>query len=148
MKGLLTAGLVATLLCFSGCMVAEFATGRPGADLAQVHAEASKQDVETVTGKPLRCWTNEAGVEYCLYEVDAGRGSQPGNALLFLFMDIITLGGWELIGLQARTEEEKDAFYGGAETSRIIVSYSETDEALGLFGEFDPLPEDGIPGEG
>jgi hypothetical protein len=98
-----------------------------------------------ITGEPHRCWTNDAGVEYCLYEVDAGRASQPMMALGWLAVDILTVGTMEFVGLGNDTEEEKDRFYGGAETTRFIVSYGETNRALGLFGEFDELPQDGIP---
>jgi hypothetical protein len=148
MNRLLAAGLVAALPALSCCTVAEFAAGRPGTDLTPVHAQASKEDIETVIGEPERCWTNETSIEYCLYEVDAGRDSQPGNALIMLTLDIITLGTWELMAVFFQTGLEKDEFYGGADTRRIIVSYGEADAALGLFGEFDPLPEDGIPVEG
>lgn len=139
------AGLAASLLVLGGCMVAEFATGRPGTDLTPVQKDVSKQEIEMITGDPHRCWNNDEGIEYCLYEVDAGRDSQPMAALGWLTIDIVTLGMMEFVGLGNDTQEKKDAFYGGAETTRLIVSYGETKHALGLFGEFDALPRDGLP---
>lgn len=136
-------GLV-ILMLLSGCVAADLAEGRPGTDLTQVREGAIKSDIEGIVGEPQRCWITDAGVTHCLYSVYAGRESKPLMALGWLSADIFTVGMLELAGKDLETEEDKDAFYG-AETTNVIVSYDGTGQALGVFREFDLLPDDGIP---
>jgi hypothetical protein len=144
MNRLTIMAVLATLMLLGGCVAAGLAGGRPGTDLTPVKHGASRQNIEEITGEPQRSWETESGVIYCLYEVDAGRGSQPLMALGWLAADIATVGILEFAGQGLETQDEEDAFYGGAETTRVIVAYDESGQALGVFGEFDELPADGV----
>lgn len=135
--------LLGSVVLVAGCAVSKALESAPGIDLSPVKAGATRQEVEAVVGEPLREWTTRTGVRYRLYRYDAGIEPSAGGAGLVVFMDVITLGLFEVIeaaspaGWNIRGEKKQPL---------LAVSYDTQEIVIGVFkdvGELDDFPEDG-----
>ena len=122
-----------------GCSVVKMAKGREGIDISEISPGIARSQVEKVLCKPIRCWTSSTNVHYCLYKYDAGRPPDYGEAAAAGFLDIISLGAWEIFEATSRDVE----VYYPATIAGLILSYDPNDYVLGVFDEFAFLPPDG-----
>jgi hypothetical protein len=127
----------------SACSVMKELEGVPGTDISTVRVGTTRQQVESVLGTAKREWVTRAGVRYCLYRYDAGVEPDPADAAARAFMDIGTLGLFELA-----FAIDKNPWIGPRKYPLIAVSYDREGVVLGVFrdvGEFTAFPEDGRP---
>lgn len=137
------AGAALASLWLSGCAVSKPARGTPGIDLGSIRPGARRADVEAVVGSPARRWTTAAGVEYCIYNVDRGIPPNMADAAAIAFLDIATLGLWEVLEAFDPSEPKPGS---PRRTKKVAVSYDVAGIVLGVFmdvGDFDELPVDG-----
>jgi hypothetical protein len=135
------AALAATLI--AGCAVSKAMHGEPGLDISAVKVGATRAQVEAVVGAPQREWTTREGVRYCMYRYDAGIETLGAGIGMSVFMDVATLGLWEV----------NDALSPDAPDMRaprryalMAVAYDAQGIAQGVFrdvDEFAALPDDG-----
>ncbi len=141
--------IIIIVIVLTGCTVADYAAGEKGVDVSNVQPGITRAEVEAVLGEPVRSWTSSTGVFYCTYEYDSGRPPIPSEVAAHLFMDIATLGFWELIWPSIKQETPKgyDEPYDYDDkyrtTDTVLISYDNQDIIIGVFGEFDELPPDG-----
>ncbi len=133
--------IIIIVVVLTGCSVVDYAAGEKGVDVSFVHPGITKVEVEAILGKPVRSWTSPTGVFYCTYEYDSGRPPIPSEAGAMLFMDIATLGLWEVFWPSIKKDISFDNI--ARTTATVLVSYDHQDIILGVFGEFDELPPDG-----
>lgn len=135
--------LSGSILFIAGCAVSKTLESTPGIDISGIKAGATRQQVEAVVGGPLREWTTRTGICYRLYRYDAGIEPSAGGAGLIVFMDVITLGLFEVI---EATSNSPWNVRGEKKQPLLAVSYDAQDTVIGVFrdvGEFADLPEDG-----
>ena len=84
------------VLFVTGCTVAESYRDEPDVDVSSVRPNIDKTQVEAILGKPKRSWQSSTGIRYCLYEYDAGAKGSGDAAAASVFMDVVTLGTFEL----------------------------------------------------
>lgn len=108
---------------------------------------AARAAAEAILGSPVREWTSSAGVRYRTYEYDAGCPPRPGDAAALLFMNLATLGLWEVFMAVAKLTKGEDPIKCHEHaTERVVVAYDDQDLVLGIFDEFAELPADGRSG--
>ena len=135
--------LSGSILLIAGCAVSKTLESTPGIDISAVRPGATRQQVEGLVGGPLREWTTRTGVRYRLYRYDAGIEPSAGGAGLVVFMDVITLGLFEVI---EATSNSPWNLRGEKKEPLLAVSYDAQEIVIGVFrdvGEFAELPEDG-----
>jgi len=127
---------------WAGCAAVTLARGTPGADVSQIQPGVTRTQAEAVLGKPQKDWISPDGIHYFTYEYDTGRPPAIPDAAGFVFMDLLSLGLWEVL----------DAAHGHfilnktlppSTSARVVISYDDSDVVRGIFGEFDTLPADG-----
>lgn len=128
----------------TACSAAKLAKPVPGTDITSVQTARSRPEIEAVLGAPLREWNSAAGVRYCLYEFDGGYMGDTSAARTALLLSIATLGFLEIGEFFGDSWTEKH-IRETRFTRRLIVSYDQNGMALGVFGEFAVLPDDGRP---
>lgn len=131
------------MVLVASCAVSKALESAPGIDLSPVKAGATRQEVEAVVGEPLREWTTRMGVRYRLYRYDAGIEPSAGGAGLVVFMDVITLGLFEVIEAASPAGWN---IQGEKKQPLLAVSYDTQGIVIGVFkdvGELDDFPEDG-----
>lgn len=92
---------LAGAVSLSGCTVGRAVVGEPGADLKPVAEAATRQRIEELLGSSIREWDTGAGVRYAVYRYDAGQLPSLTGATAHAFMDVATLGVWEVVMLLA-----------------------------------------------
>jgi len=129
------------LVGITGCTVSKFATPVEGKDVTTVQPGSTREQLEALLGACIREWNSETGILYCMYEFDAGYPGDKASAALWAVLDVMSLGLFELypaIGVYPEDPTE-----GQHLKSRIIVSYDNDGNVLGVFDEFAVLPDDG-----
>ncbi|OPY86344.1 MAG: hypothetical protein A4E72_01685 [Syntrophus sp. PtaU1.Bin208] len=131
------------ILCFilflSGCMVASTLKGKPGLDVSSIRPGISMNEVNKVIGPPKSQWKTPLGITYCVYKYDGGVPPNKADAMAFAFMDIISLGMWEIVFTFQTFPEHRVS-------DQMAVSYDGNDlviEVFDHFGDFDELPANG-----
>ena len=140
--------IVATL-GLNGCSVVHSLQTEPGVDISAVHPGASRHQVETVVGAPVRQWKTAAGVNYCVYEYFGGKDPAYLAATGQVFLDIATLGIGEAIYATDPKALER-ATAPSRKVGVIAVSYDANGKVIGVFPnytQFTALPPDGQPAE-
>ena len=143
----LTATVVMVVLVgSSGCTVVRLARGGDGgATVRPIQPGVPRTTAEAVLPAPVREWTS-AGVRFAVYEFDAGCPPRRGDAGAAAFMNLISLGLWEVyMGLPRLWGHDPLACRAHA-TGRVILSYDDRDTVVGIFDEFAELPADGRSG--
>lgn len=135
--------LLTVILSVQGCLVSTAMRGRPGVDTSEIRVGYDRIRVEAIVGKPDREWKSLVGVTYCLYKFDGGVPPSISGAALFSIMDIATLGILEYS--QANHPASADVLSGPAISKRLIISYDDMGQVLGIFDESATLPPDGKP---
>ena len=129
----------------TACGAVTLARGTKGADVSGVQPGVARPEAETALGKPQKDWVSPAGVHYYLYEYDTGRPPNAADAAGFVFMDIVTLGMWEMIDAM-HDHRALNQSLPPPTSARVVLSYDDKDLVMGIFGEFDALPADGRSG--
>ena len=140
---------IAALLCgavlaLSGCSVAKMAKGESGTDLSPIRPGMTRAQAEAIVGPSVRDWQTPAGVRYCVYRYDAGTRADSGWLLGNAFMDVVSLGTWELLPLLS---PNTNGHHIQQLVGQIAISYDSSDVILGVFrdfGDFDALPANGL----
>jgi len=126
----------------AGCGAIMLARGTPGIDVSQIQPGVTRTQAEAVLGKPQKDWISHDGIHYFTYEYDTGRPPDIPDAAAFVFMDLLTLGIWEVM----MATVDHDLFIKTLPPptfARVVISYDDSDMVRGIFGEFDTLPADG-----
>ncbi len=125
------------ILATPACSAVDMARGERGLDVSGIQPGITRAEVENLLGTPRRTWVSEQGIRYATYEFDAGvPGNVAGGVAAGIFMDVATLGVWELFWPSLKKHTPRT-------TGRAVISYDDRDVVLGLFDEFDELPPDG-----
>lgn len=143
-RGVLHQALL-TIVCvgmvtLQACSVAHSLHGKPGLDLASIRPGMTRSDVDAILGAPIRGWQSPSGIRYEVYKYDPGVPPNVGEAGFFAFMDVVSLGIWE-IGMLSH-----DQPLIKPQKKQIAISFDSEDRVLGVFpdfGDFDVLPADG-----
>jgi len=128
-----------TMLLLCSCTAVSALQGKPGLDVSRVKAGMSKADTEQILGSPIREWVTSSGVTYGIYDYDAGVPPSGSEAAAHVFMDIVSVGVWELVGALGHLTELR-------KREQMVVSYDTDGLVIGTFdhfGDFDVLPADG-----
>ena len=135
-----TAGLLSlAMLWFCSCTAVSALQGKPGLDVSRVKTGMSQADAEQILGSPIREWVTSSGVTYGVYDYDGGVPPSGSEAAANVFMDIVSVGVWELFGAFGHLSEPR-------QREQMAVSYDQGGLVIGTFdhyGDFDVLPADG-----
>lgn len=130
-------------LCFVvlsqfGCTVASALRGRPGSDVNMVMVGMSRAKIEQVLGPPIRQFVSSGGV-YHVYDYDAGEPPTADAVLACVFLDVITVGLWELIALigDVPVNPRRDQMAVSFDISETVI------RVFDHFGDFDALSNNG-----
>jgi hypothetical protein len=110
-----------SMLCFaalsaSGCSVYMAAAGDEEPNLSNVHRGASRGEVEMALGQPISLATENDGTMIATYEYTVGNEPSTGRAVGHAVMDVLTFGGWEIIGTPIEAMNQGDKV-------KVTVSY-------------------------
>jgi hypothetical protein len=128
-----------TMLLLCSCTAVSALQGKPGLDISLVKAGMSRADAEQILGSPIREWVTSSGVTYGVYDYDAGVPPSGSEAGAHVFMDIVSLGAWELFGAFGKLPEMR-------KREQMAVSYDIHGVVIRTFdhfGDLDALPADG-----
>ena len=95
MKKILSLALLA--LTLNACSVGMAMSGKKDPDLSVVKVGADRQEVELQLGSPIKI-ASESKSLIAVYEYEIGNAPSAGRAIGHGVMDVLTLGGWEIIG--------------------------------------------------
>lgn len=86
------------LFFICGCSVVMASSGKKGDDISQIKQDITKKQVEAILGKSKKAVINDYGEQVNLYEYDFDNKKSVGRASFYAFMNLITIGAWELVG--------------------------------------------------
>jgi len=121
MKKMLLCCLLLGSLC--GCSVGMALSGKPDPNLGAVKEKARRGEVElNLGGPPIRTMSLPNGKLLCVYKYSTGDTPSPGRAIFHVFMDVFTLGLWEIIGTPV------EGFTGN--THYVSITYDDDDRVV------------------
>ena len=97
MRVLLALALCGVALGSSGCSVYMAAAGDEEPNLSNIRKGASRGEIELALGQPVSLATQKDGGTVATYEYILGNEPSAGRAVGHAVMDLLTLGGWEII---------------------------------------------------
>jgi len=115
----------------SGCSVGMALSGKRTPDLGVVKQQASRGAVELQLGAPVKVTTLKNGHVLDIYEYEVGNDPSTGRAIGNGVMDVLTLGGWEIIGTPI------EGFTG--DKREIQIEYDATDHIVDVKGSMPAL---------
>lgn len=134
-----------------GCTSAAALRGEPGMDISTLKPGLLRSEAEAILGPPVREWTTSSNIRYCIYRYDAGVPPSQGDAVAMGFMNVISLGLFELYEATGVTDLSHPSEDDIRRIWRqIAISYDTDERIVGLFRDFsdlDVLPNDGRPVE-
>ena len=81
----------------SSCSVGMAVSGKKNPNFALIKEGASKAEIESQLGDPID--TKESKTKtVCTYEYELGNEPSTGRAVMHGVLDVLTIGGWEIIG--------------------------------------------------
>lgn len=95
----------------------------------------ARAEAERILGSPVREFTS-SGTVYRVYDYYAGDPPSAGTAATCIFLDVITLGAWELMAFILDTPLNP-------KREQTAVAYDTNEKVIGVsdhFGDFDSLP--------
>jgi hypothetical protein len=131
----------------AACALGDVVRTEPGLDLSSLKPGATREQVESVVGKPTREWSAAPGVTYRVYQYYGGRQVDMDAATFVAFFDVVSLGLYEVFYQFDPTTKALMA-KSGKKYPLMAVSYDERDVVIGVFTEIDQftaLPADGRP---
>lgn len=120
------------LLALAGCSVAMALNGNPEPNFKAFEVGSSRQQVEIQLGKPVVSQPLGEGKKKDSYRFEIGNSPNGHRAMMNLYIDLATLGIWELPGTIV------EAMMGHEEETRII--YDANDRVLAIEGYTPPQP--------
>jgi hypothetical protein len=104
------------------------AAGDEEPNISNVRRGASRGEIEMALGQPKSLITDPNGQLSATYEYTVGNQPSTGRAIGHAVLDVLTLGGWELIGtpIEAFNQGEKvkvNVHYDDAGNATEIQSY-------------------------
>jgi len=134
--------IMALLQVESGCAAWMLATGDNGSDMSTVQPGVSLDEAERLLRSPVTQWVSSTGITYRVYEYDTGSPPNLLEAWHAAIFSFITMGIAEpfLISNEV-ARSRKELTY-----QRVNVSVDAQGVILGIFDEFEKLPENGISG--
>lgn len=118
-------GLLLSLsLLASGCSVGMAMSGSEEPNLGAVQSGSSRGAVEMQLGSPEKSTTLEDGYRLDMYKYEIGNEPSPKRAAFHGIMDVITYGGWELIGTPI------EAFQGSEE--EMTIKYNDEGKVVSI----------------
>ncbi|MET0514586.1 MAG: outer membrane protein assembly factor BamE [Nitrospiraceae bacterium] len=119
--------IVLTLLILPGCSVVMALSGKPEPRFEQLQVGMPREEVETILGPPAEVVTTKEGNQTAIYVYQRGNERSILRAVIHLFMDIITLGFWEIPATAAEgSQGEERRFpivYGPDGTVLLLNEY-------------------------
>lgn len=104
--------LALALSCFavgsSGCSVYMAAAGDEEPNLSNIRKGASRGEIELALGQPVSLATQKDGGTVATYEYILGNEPSAGRAVGHAVLDLLTLGGWEIIGTPVEAMNQGD----------------------------------------
>ena len=102
--------VIAVGLGLHGCAVGMAMSGSKDPDLTVLRMGASRGEVELQLGPALNVVSLPVGNHYCTYQYSLGNEPSAGRTVGHVFLDVVTLGLWEVVGtpiemIAASTEE-------------------------------------------
>src|SRR5438445_4176079 len=128
---ILAVGLYA-VLALAGCSVVMALNGNPEPNFKAFEVGSNRQQVEIQLGKPVASQPLEEGKKKDTYRFEMGNSPNGHRALMNLYIDLYTLGIWELPGTII------EAQMGHDEETR--VTYDANDRVLAIEGYTPPEP--------
>jgi hypothetical protein len=120
------------LLALAGCSVAMALHGTPEPNFKAFEVGSSRQQVEIQLGKPVASQPLGEGKKKDTYRFEMGNSPNGHRAMMNLYIDLATIGLWELPGTIV------EAMMGHDEETRII--YDANDRVLAIEGYTSPEP--------
>jgi hypothetical protein len=117
--------------------------GKKGVDISGIKPGISKIKVEENLGPSEREWWTSSGICYRVYVYDEGVPPSIVDAAALIFLDVCSLGYWEL-------NQTIDPLPERRKYKKMAVSYDASDMVVGIFDcyeDFDELPTDGRLGK-
>lgn len=114
-----------------GCSVAKSLRAEAGTDLKPIQIAATRVHIERTLGTPARSWES-AGVRFSVYRYDAGAPPSMAGAATFAFLDVATLGAWELFASHLKIETERVV-------RQIAIGYDARDQVVCILPDFSDL---------
>lgn len=132
-----------------GCTIAAALRGEPGTDIGNLKPGLTRSAAEAVLGPPRREWTTPVNIRYRIYRYDAGVPASRSDAAAMTFLNVISLGLFELYEAAGVTDLSRPSQEDVRRVWRqIAIAYDAEDRIVGLFDDFgalDVLPDDGQP---
>lgn len=112
------------LLCLTGCSVGMAMSGSDEPDLGAIQVGSTRGEVEMHLGSPDKSTTLDDGYRLDTYIYEVGNEPSAGRAAFHGCMDVLTLGGWELIGTPV------EGFQG--EKRKVTLKYNEENKVVAI----------------
>jgi hypothetical protein len=119
-------------LLLAGCSIAMALSGTPEPNFDAFEVGSTRKQVETQLGIPVTTQNLGEGKRLDIYRYEIGNSPNGHRALMNLYIDLATIGIWELPGTII------EAMMGQEEESRII--YGAEDRVLEIHGYRPPPP--------
>jgi hypothetical protein len=84
------------------------AAGDEEPNLSNIRKGASRGEIELALGQPVSLATQKDGGTVATYEYILGNEPSAGRAVGHAVMDLLTLGGWEIIGTPVEAMNQGD----------------------------------------
>lgn len=119
-------------LMLTGCSVAMALNGHPEPNFDAFEVGSSRKQVETQLGTPISTTKLESGKQQDTYKYETGNAPNGHRAIMNLYIDLVTLGLWELPGtiIEAMMGEDHET----------TILYSADDRVLEIKGYRPPRP--------
>ncbi len=139
--------VIAVGMGLPGCAVGMAMSGSKDPDLTVLQRGTSRADVELQLGPALSDIALPVGNHYCTYEYSLGNEPSAGRTVGHVFLDVVTLGLWEIVGtpiemVAANTEDYTVTVEYGPDMmfKQVITSFTpgpaiKEDESLALVTE-------------
>lgn len=132
MKSIKQALLLLSLSIFvGGCSVGMAMSGKKEPNLAVCQIGADRGTVELQLGSPTSIATTSDGNIVAIYEYEQGNEPSAGRAAFHGTMDLLTLGGWELIGTPV------EGFIG--DKKQLTVEYDKNNKIASINSTVRPV---------
>ena len=120
------------LLLTSGCSVAMALNGNQQPSFEAFEVGSKRQHVELQLGNPISSEQLEGGYRRDTYQFEMGNSPNGHRALWNLYMDLATLGIWEIPGtvIEGRMGDEKVTY----------IVYDQNDRVVSIEGFTPPEP--------
>lgn len=120
------------VLTSAGCSVGMAMSGTPQPDFEAFDVGSSRQIVEFHFGQPVSSVPRQDGSRTDTYRYEIGNSPNNARALMNLYLDIATLGLWEIPGTVI------EATMG--DTKETVIIYSHDGRVLAITGYTPPKP--------